>query len=344
MPLEKFSDEYNYIREQLKTEGFDPPLKAIMDGLKNVLGTDGPDINGNVKLKRMRWELLSEEAAKVMKSCGIADKATPAPADMAVIKAAVIKFLRHLYLMTMRGSQHVWLFSSPKAYAHYPSDEFWSARSSAALLKRKLADRTEQFSDKQKGDLSDGALLALNWCQKTNMVLATAKSETASMALVKKWFADDTTPTGEIETLIENLARGFKKITGTINSNLLIFTDMPSLRGATSGQDKGLLDSEAFVYAGRHEKLPIVYVENGFFQDGANVLSGKSNWARIIVHEITHLDCSTDDKKYAWAGISPGTKISVADAAVNADSWAYFAADCGGGLTQTDVNRAMNGI
>lgn len=211
-------------------------------------------------------------------------------------------------------------------------------------MKNKLSDTAEQFSENQKTDLSDGSLLALNWCQKTNMVLSTAKSDENSMALVKKWFADGTTTDDQIEALIGNLSNGFKKITSTINSNLLIYTDMPSLRGATSGRDKGLLDSEAFVYASRHEKLPIVYIENGFFQEGGNLLSGKSNWARIIVHEISHLDCSTADKRYGWAGISPGVKITSADAAVNADSWAYFAADCGNGLSSADVNRAMNGI
>lgn len=123
MPLEKFSSEYNYIRDQLQTESFDEPLKSMMTGLKTILGGDGPDISSSVKLKKMRWELISEEAAKVMKSCGIDDKGTVPPADMAVIKAAAIKFLRHLYLMSMRGAQNVWVFSSPKSYAHYPSDE-----------------------------------------------------------------------------------------------------------------------------------------------------------------------------------------------------------------------------
>lgn len=74
------------------------------------------------------------------------------------------------------------------------------------------------------------------------------------------------------------------------------------------------------------------------------MLSGPKNWARIIVHELTHLDCSTTDENYAWAGIRPGKNITTEQAVKNADSWAYFAADCANALTESEIKNALGGI
>lgn len=118
---------------------------------------------------------------------------------------------------------------------------------------------------------------------------------------------------------------------------------MPSIRGATEGPDAELFKSEAFVFRNRHEKIPVIYIESAFF-NGNNILTGRTNWARIILHECTHLDCNTRDVKYAWEGINPRGQITWKEAAVNADSWAYFAADCGGHLTDGDIYQSMGVI
>jgi hypothetical protein len=69
----------------------------------------------------------------------------------------------------------------------------------------------------------------------------------------------------------------------------------------------------------------------------------KKNWARVIVHECSRIDGRPDDKAYAHSGIGAGTHITSAEAAVNADIWALFAADCGGALTDGDITRAAGG-
>jgi hypothetical protein len=70
----------------------------------------------------------------------------------------------------------------------------------------------------------------------------------------------------------------------------------------------------------------------------------KKNWTRILVHECTHLEANTDDKGgYAYRGIKPQDRVTPARAANNADSWAFFAADCGGALVENEINRALNG-
>ena len=64
-----------------------------------------------------------------------------------------------------------------------------------------------------------------------------------------------------------------------------------------------------------------------------------------MVHEMTHRECATVDKRYGWAGIAPATgKISPADAMVNADNWAIFVANAAGAMTATDIARASNGV
>ena len=69
----------------------------------------------------------------------------------------------------------------------------------------------------------------------------------------------------------------------------------------------------------------------------------KKNWARVLLHECTHTDAKTQDKRYAFKGIRPGGNIDAAEAAVNADSWAFFAADAADALTDGERTRALGG-
>jgi hypothetical protein len=346
MALEKFSEEYNYVKGVLDSAVYEEPLQGVLAQVKEFLGASGPNESCNGKMELLRGLLtLHGDERTILASGGEANQVTPLE-DQAVMRAAAIKFIRHLYLMGIRGGQKVWVFSSPKAFSHYPTDEIWGGRASMPQLKILLKDKDEQFSSTDKKNLSEATLTALNWSQKAHMTLSTAQAnaDSTAMATVKRWFAADDTPTAELNITITKVLAGFHKVSNTINKNLLIFTDMPSLRGATSGSDLGYLNSEAFVYPSRHEVIPVVYIESAFFSSGGNVLNGPKNWSRIIVHECTHLDCGTEDKKYAWAGIKPGAGITAAEAAVNADTWAYFAADCAGALTAGDISRAMGGI
>ena len=343
MPLKLFSEEYNRVRNRLKTSEYADPLKPHLAAVKTALGVDGPDAGCAKKLDELREAVASEEASKIMQSSGLNGNNTPVPQN--VEKAATAKFLRHLYYVNGRGSQSVWVFSSPASYSDYPTDEFNSIQSNIAQIKSSLNDHVERFSNDRKKHLGESSLTALNWCLRAQIVLSSSHTSTESMNRVKRWFADDTTGDEQLKTTIATLLAGFKKIANTLNSTQLLYTDMASLRCAAPGtQDKGFLESEAFVYAGRYEKLPIIYIENAFFGSNTNVLSGPKNWARIIVHELSHLDCSTTDEKYAWAGIRPGKGITAEQAAKNADTWAYFAADCAGMLTDGEIKNAMGGI
>jgi hypothetical protein len=89
--------------------------------------------------------------------------------------------------------------------------------------------------------------------------------------------------------------------------------------------------------------MDVVYVENAFFgHDAGGVVHDLKNWIRIVVHELSHLVCGTTDvngDRYAHSGIGPHAGFPGSDAVCNADSWAFFAADCAGQLT--DGNRLL---
>jgi hypothetical protein len=346
MPMELFSNEYKTLKAIVSKQTFDEPLKTQMAALKDVFGDDGFDESCQPTLDLMRGLLFIKEADRILQAAGGDPASTLAPYPESVQKAAAIKFLRHLYLAHQRGSQKVWVFDSPDAYRHYPSGELDAVKTSPLNLKNALGDRAERFGAKRRQQLGDATITGLGWCQKTIMALAEAKANPASDAMtkVRRWFADGSTTDAELALVIGKLAAGFKKVTATINSTQLIFTDMASLRGATSGKEADLLSAYAFVFAGRYERLPVIYIENAFFGTNTTPLPDKVLWAITVVHEITHLDVSTKDHQYDYAGLKPGPMFPSGDAAENADSWAYFCADCANALTPSNINSALTGF
>jgi hypothetical protein len=346
MAMELFSKEYKTLKDVVGKQKFDEPLKSAMAALKDVFGADGFDENCQATLDLMRGLLFIKEGDRILEAAGGDPASSLAPYPESVQKAAAIKFLRHLYLAHERGGQKVWVFDSPDSYRHYPSGELDAVKANPLAIKTALDDKTERFGAKRRAALGQASTTGLAWCQKTLMALAEAKTDPASagMAKVRRWFADGATTGAELDIVIGKLGAGFKKVMATINSTQLIFTDMASLRGATAGDEAGLLSAYAFVYAGRYEKLPVVYIENAFFGTNATPIPDKALWAITVVHEITHLDVSTKDHQYDYAGLKPGPMFPPADAAENADSWAYFCADCANALAPSHVNAALDGF
>jgi hypothetical protein len=66
---------------------------------------------------------------------------------------------------------------------------------------------------------------------------------------------------------------------------------------------------------------------------------GQTNWARIVVHELTHREVKTKDHAYEHQGINP-RKLGADKALENAGSWAWFCADCAGALTDGVIKNA----
>ena len=84
-------------------------------------------------------------------------------------------------------------------------------------------------------------------------------------------------------------------------------------------------------------------IESAFFAD-ENVLAGKKNWTRILVHEMTHVELATADHRYAhdMLGMKPErTNFSTATCLANAESWAFFAADCAGTVDKGTLSQVL---
>jgi len=173
-------------------------------------------------------------------------------------------------------------------------------------------------------------------------------SKVDAVDVVRTWFGDGTISDADLVAHAAALRTGFNTMTSALNRNQVVLTDFVPLRGAASGtSEHGFLHSEAFVFglAGR-ERLDVIYVEEEFFGTN-NVLAGQNNWARILVHEMSHMCVGTVDvaagtrKRYAWYGIKPSINFPTSAALTNAENWAFFAADCAGALSPGEKARAL---
>ncbi|WP_028310742.1 M35 family metallo-endopeptidase [Derxia gummosa] len=341
MASNKLSDDYAEHRGTLQRETFAGIVSGGLGDLKRVLGEEGPDRNFAQLLEQLRSVALRfKEAERIMEAAGI--PATGLPGDAALRKAASLKFLRHTYLVGARGAQTVWVVSTPKAYTRFPLDEIKGAAGDTARLRAVLDDVDEQFSAETKARFSEAIQLALNWAEAAKITLAGAASDANAMVKVKRWFAASDTGDADLNSTIAKVLAGFKKVATALNSNLITITDMPLYRNDAS---KNTVEAFIKLVSGSPERPRTIYIEKALFENyEVSVLHDmKKNWARVLLHEVTHSDAGTKDRGYAWKGIAPGTKITAADAAINADSWAFFAADCAGALADNEIQRALNG-
>jgi Lysine-specific metallo-endopeptidase len=190
------------------------------------------------------------------------------------------------------------------------------------------------------------------------LVVAGSPAAHEHRKLFRRWFVPASTAdeTAKITAFAGVLRSHLLKIAAGLKKGEVILTDSPHERG----QDSKLENSEAFVYTSGD--LIAVHVEKAFFST-ANTLTGKVNWARIIVHELSHAYANTKDHSYSWQGLLPRDNdafksandrwivlnssfpavraLTMAQCQENADSWAFFLADCGGALSETERIQAL---
>ena len=340
--FEPLSQEYAAHTKTLAREKFSGLAAKIVE-LHKVLGKDGPVAAHASGLDYLRKHMLKpNEADQILQFAGFDATSTAAPTETVVKKAAALKFMRHLYMVTLKGNQQVWVLATPKSYATWPQSELLKVRSIAGQVKTKLNDVDEQFKQDTRQKLGEAMIVALAWVEKAKLTLSQAKSDPAAMAKVKRWFSDGSTSDKALSKTISKLQSGFKKIAATISGHKVMITEMPSLR-SDPNQDY----TEAFVMnlSKKPERPRVIYIEKALLgnYDVSVLHDMKSNWARVLVHECSHSDCGTQDHLYAFKGIQPGGNITAAEAAENADSWAFFAADAAGALTPNDLTRALGG-
>ena len=346
MAMVLFSPEYKYVKDRLKNATFKGKNKQLLNDLKLLMTDQGFNPGVGKKLDKLRQRLGNHEARRILQAVDINPGTNSAPDGGKLMDAAAIKFLRHTYLVGERGAQKVWVHSLPRRYRNWATDEIWDSHTNIAEVKRKLGQRSERFSKLQRSRLGEATVNGVRHCSAAMLNAARAYLDPSSkhMDRVKRWFSDGTVSEAQLKRDCLTLSVGFAKVWNTLNSNHVVFTDMPSIRGAAAGTDDyDFLQAYAFVYSGRHEKIPIIYIENAFFARNTTPIGQKTLWALTVVHETTHLDLSTKDHKYDYQGLRVRSGFRHAKALDNADSWAYYAADCAGELTAQQSAKALRG-
>ena len=332
----------------MDTEGFDAGRASALSELrKKVIQGEG-GLLGHKKISEDKG-ILSAVGAWTDDGAGSLESVVKS-------RAAVLKLLHHVYLLNRSGNRKVWLLSLPLDFHDWPTDDLHARAATQIAARILLRSSNEIFSHEDKKHLAAAAQHALAWCQKTGMVLANAAQATqgkggakgvSAVNLVKRWFADPAVSVNDLNGYVSSLASGFKAVIAMLNKGHFVLTDWVPLRTATVQNDVDFLYSEAFTFPSRGEGMDTVYIEKSFFTDDAGgVVHGQKNWIRVLVHELTHLVCGTEDvnigrARYAHYGIGPHAGFPGSAAIRNADSWAFFAADCAGILTDSERTHAL---
>lgn len=359
----KFKTEYDAAKGVLASNGtFASDWHDLVRSLEQLMAAGGFDAGKESALGQLRLKVskgasqtqITEDQGILQAAGAWVEGNAGTLTDAAKKRAACLKFLRHVYLQNKAGDRKVWVFSLPTAFTHWPSRHVSAGGTTVGAVKTMLAAQGEHFSDQQKRFIGNSTQQALAWCQKAGIVLASAKvaatagtanpARDSARAMVRRWFADPGTDEAALAITTTTLADGFKKIIAMLNKGNFIVTDWVPFRGTSDVDEADFLASEAFTFGGSQEGMDVVYIESNFFVDNpGNVLAGQANWTRIVLHELTHLVCNTDDvqngqSRYAWYGIGPHAGYPGSECVRNADNWAFFAADCAGALT--DGQRA----
>ena len=349
-----FTLEFKAAHAALGTAGYSGDWRSVVEKLAKLTDDLGPHDAYEPALDEARKKAekvgskSATEAEALLVAAGAYDARKPADGSKLTANSrkrlAALKLMRHLRLMRKRGGHQVWVLGLARSLRAWPSEAMASA--DLAGLKTLLVDTSEPFSSKDRKHLADASQEALKYVQKTLIVLATAGSKDGKKAapgleLIKRWFAYPGVSPDDLVAAAGTLSEGFKKIQAVLNSGKLLLTDHPEVRKATDAENKRFWKSEAFV-KGAREGMDVIYIESAFFKKGTNTLSGLKNWARILVHELSHREVGTEDKFYSWEGMKPvaGT-FPMSDALVNADSWAFFCVDAAGQLTKSERNVAL---
>lgn len=330
--------------------------KAIAEGLPRLVRDDGFNYLQATIPGAIRRRLVGAKSlAKVFRAAakaggGLLGK----PSNNARSRALLLKTLAHLYYSEVAGAQKLWVLSTPSALTSHPI-EF--ANESDALVDQVLNASTEIYSDEQKLRIEGAVTTALRWVERA-MIVAGDPMRPEHKMLLQRWFipAGHADVDGAVATLATSLRRGLLKIAIGLKIGDLIVLDDPAQRGSGSSWEQ----SEAYTFT--NHDIHAVWVEPGFWGNG-NTLTGATNWARIIVHELTHNYCQTADHSYSWQGLLPRESdvfrrvnnarvavqpgfaavrtLTMAQCVANADSWAFFCADAAGALGERDRIAAL---
>ena len=347
MPSVTFEDEYIYARGKILQaindnkiywmtllnrsgvgygDGVTPRLLRAVMNLPLVLQADGFDAAQESVLETFRTALADAARGKTEGEVILAllgwDATLPINIKHKIIKqAAAIKLFRHCYRIQQAGARIVWVVSQPASYTQFTVDEILANGNSRIMLEQKLSDTNEFFDATERANLLQATIRTRRWCDHALTCLWRARAENADeRARVVKWFADPTVPKAIVDMMITTLQRGYTQLRNRIDENRLIYVDKPTKR-----TDVGTV---AFVHP--TEAMRSIYIHRAFFAAPPPELRQQTYQAVTILHELSHRVLKTDDHKYDHERLGVRASFHIGQAIDNADTWAYFAADCAG--------------
>jgi len=339
MSMDRFSEAYEAAQQVVKAEKFPTDWDDVITKARELLsGADGP-----VAAKAVAVTDLRKKIADGAKSTSTADgkKASEqiieASKDTSAIeskRAAMLKMLKHLYLVGEDASQKLWVYSPPKAYTKWVFEELDGLSESA--MKARLDDEGELYTAEHRKVMATAAFQARKVCGKVQAELGIKPGASGvdpkAKTLVQKWFFGDTAPSAEeMDAAITKLRNGFKNIGVACGGGSLIFSDEPTYRAKPGKwQNFGMIKVT--------EKMMAIYLMKGFL-DEAGKPKPAERWLCVetIIHELSHKVIKTDDYAYDFHGLKPGgTKFPAGAGLDNADSWGYFACDLDGILPSSE--------
>jgi hypothetical protein len=335
----RFSEAYDEIVKGLASKNFstNKDWQALIVRARKLTGVTGFDVGEANLVNDLRKKLEkaiangSSEAVSLFEGAGETLSGTGlnplVDADLAR-RLGALKTLRHTYLLKRSGAHKVWCLAIPTLFTDWPCA---ALSGNLGSVSTKLNDSSERFDLEQRKHLSNASQEALKWVHKSMIVTSNTKKD-KNFKLVARWFADSNSKDTDVLAAAQTLNAGLKKIATKLKSGHLIYTDSVSERGTTANEG-----TEAFVWG---DPLDVIYIEEEFFGT-RNSLTGITNWTRIVVHELTHREVSTKDHAYEHQAINPN-KLTAAKAIENADSWAWFCADCAGALTDGVIKNALD--
>lgn len=342
-----------------KPDQFASDWKAIATALPQLVRDDGFNPQHGAIPDQIRAKLAGvTPTSRAIRAATKAEvTATNKPDDDARRRALLVKTLSHLYFYENGGDRKMWLLSLPSTYVAHPIQYVKNADSDVDSL---LDDNDELFQDDHKRCIDGAVSMALRWVERA-MIVAGDPTRPEHAALLKRWFIPATLPDVDaaVAAFAPTLRRGLLKIATGLKVGELIVLDDPAQRSDTSPQH---MNTEAYTFPAGD--IHAVWVEPGFWGAG-NTLTGATNWARIMVHELSHNYCQTADHSYSWQGLLPRESdvfrrvnnarvaqqpgfaavrtLTLDQCATNADSWAFFCADAAGALGDHDRIKALGG-
>ena len=331
-----FTEVYDKSRDLLKVTCFDqrwsniePRIKALLaDGGFNeaeaeVLQLIRKTLRDAVKDKPQSPKALAEEILALSRPTvtGFQDR------------AALLKTLQHIYRLSRKGAQAVWIVDHPRSYDKWAYDEVNGL--SQEEMKITLAPQREAFGAGNRAVF----IPALRLAEKITLdaCVRLPKKEAATLAKVRKWFHSGAVADADLDKTVDTLLDGYKQISALCNSNTIIFSDRPHVR-----TDPAKSNTKASV--NKADKMPVIYVFRKFLDYGAADVDGVRSllWqcSKTIIHELAHKLLSAKDHAYGTKGSRPGASVTDAQAITNADSWGIFALDLAGYLPPATARKA----